>query len=225
MTHHTTNRHPNFKNITGQRFGRLVAVEPTGLNAHGKTIWLCKCDCGEFARVLGSNLRHGGTRSCGCLIREGISTRNMTHGMTGTKIHRIWRGILTRCTNPNSVHYSDYGGRGITVCDEWRQDFQAFYAYVSGLPDYAAKGYQIDRIDNDGIYEPGNVRWASMKQQARNRRSNVMVTFNGKTQSLTDWAEEIGIPFDTLRGRFRRGWSVKRTLTAPVQVQVRRRKI
>ena len=163
--------------LMGQRFGRLVVIERAGTSKNGQVIWRCLCDCGKEADVLSISLRRGLTRSCGCLSREKVSerttARNTIHGARHTKLYNTWRGMRERCENPSHKSYSDYGGRGISVCAEW-QDFTAFqkWALASGYKD----GLSLDRIDSNGNYEPSNCRWADKKQQSRNRRSNHLIT-------------------------------------------------
>lgn len=205
------------KDITGQRFGRLVALGPIGYSSDNRLMWLCQCDCGEKSHAHGGHLRSGHTHSCGCLHREVSSDSNKKHGMKHTPIYDIWCGIIQRCTSPNHKAYANYGGRGISICDEWRHDFQAFYDYVSQLDRYGSPEYTLDRADNNGNYEPGNLRWSTDNEQARNKRNNRLLTFNDKTQCVAAWAEEIGISASALHLRiFRRGWSVERALTTPI---------
>lgn len=152
------------------------------------------------------------------------STKNLTsrkprerHGMSGTPIYNAWLMIISRCYRTYSTAFASYGGRGITVCQEWQDSFVAFYDHVSMLPHFDKEGYTIDRIDNDGNYEPGNVRWATQKQQARNTRSNRMLTYKGKKQCVAAWAEELGIETNVLEQRLHNGWSVEKALAAPNQ--------
>lgn len=132
-----------------------------------------------------------------------------THGMTRSIEFRIWAGIKTRCFNRNDPGYVRYGGRGITICDRWKNSFEAFYADVGPKPEWADS---IDRIDNNGNYEPGNVAWATTKEQANNRRTNRIITYRGVTQTMAQWAEALGLRQGTLRERFRRGWSLEMAL-------------
>jgi hypothetical protein len=151
---------PTFKDITGQRFGRLLALEPVPRNksqSNGNRHWRCLCDCGKTAIVGGDVLGRGRTKSCGCLRRK--------HGLWGSRIYMVWQSMMQRCYNPNNHAYKDYGGRGIEVCKRWHE-VTGFFSYVGNAP----RGKSLDRIDNDGNYEPDNVRWATTKQQARNRR-------------------------------------------------------
>lgn len=161
---------PKSKDITGQRFGRLVALGPVGYNNFGRLLWLCQCDCGKTTVPHGESLRSGVTQSCGCLNSERTKRANTRHGLRKHRLYRIWYAIIERCTNPNNKGWKNYGQRGICVCDEWRKDFKAFFDHVVSLPNYGEKGYSIDRINNDGNYEPGNVKWSTAKEQRNNRR-------------------------------------------------------
>jgi hypothetical protein len=164
------------------------------------------------------NLKKGGSQSCGCIANEKTSKRSRTHGMSRTTVHSKWMSMIQRCTNALEAAYPNYGGRGIRVCDEWLNDFQAFYDHVSTLPHFGEKGRSLDRIDNDGNYEPGNVRWATRTEQQRNTSRNVSITFDGKTQCLTDWANELDLPRHVLQDRlFKLNWSVEHALTTPAR--------
>jgi hypothetical protein len=205
------------KDLAGQRFGRLVAMGPVGQRKTTEVLWLCQCDCGNQATARASLLANGTTRSCGCLAREGVSGRNRKHGFYGTHIYKVWQGMKGRCSDFDSDHYASYGGRGIRVCAEWVASFQSFYSHVSGLEHFGDDGYTLDRIDVDGHYEPGNVRWATANEQGRNKRSNRLLTYQGRTQPMAAWAEELGIDNGTLFYRLSHGWEVERALATPVR--------
>lgn len=163
--------------LTGQRFGQLV-VQSRADNRGGKPTWHCQCTCGGTKIVPSKNLRVGDTESCGCLHKAQLRARLTTHGMTprGVPIrseYSIWASMKDRCLNPRYHKWKDYGGRGISVAPEWLHDFAAFYKHIGPRP---STDYSIDRINNDGDYAPGNVRWATRKQQAANKRKPVART-------------------------------------------------
>ena len=206
-----------FKDLTGQKFGKLTVIERaedyiTPRNER-EVQWRCKCLCGRECIVRGHSLRNGHTTSCGCAIIE-ASTK---HGMHGTRLYNIYMGMNKRCYNKNDTSYSDYGGRGIYVCDEWRGEngFINFknWALANGYTDELS----IDRKNNNGPYSPENCRWTDLKAQANNRRSNVFITFNGETHTIAQWAEITGIPYDTLHNRYvNMRWTVEDCLMTPV---------
>lgn len=164
-------RHPhNFVDMAGVRFGRLVVNGLAGKRtADGLLVWRCKCDCGKAVDVIGKQLRRGQTQSCGCLLLDRSREANTKHGQKGTRLYRIWGGMLNRIRNPRCKDYFRYGGRGIAVCKRWESSFENFLADMGQPP---TSTHSIDRINNDGNYEPGNCRWATPKEQIANRRRN-----------------------------------------------------
>jgi hypothetical protein len=204
MTKHTTPLPARVKNEIGNRYGRLLVIEQAPAPEHYKEkrqgFWLCRCDCGNIVVANAALLRRGMKMSCGCYNRD-YHRVNIKHGMAGSSEYGIWAKIKSRCTNPKHSHYRYYGGRGITMCDRWRDSFDAFCQDVGPRP---SPTHTIDRIDVNGNYEPGNVRWATRKQQANNRRNTVRLTYQGKTQLLAEWADELGIPLTTILNRYYR---------------------
>jgi len=194
--------------ISGQRFGRLVVVRYS--HSQRGAMWECVCDCGNFTTVRGGNLRSGNTTSCGCVQRSSIGDLRRTHGQSRSPEFRIYMAMIQRCENPNSPAFADYGGRGIRVAREWRLSFESFLADVGPRPSNA---HSLDRIDVNGNYEPGNVRWATRKEQARNMRSNRLLTHNGQTMTLAEWGEKTGLGRYVIEQRLRSGWSVEKALT------------
>lgn len=201
----TPRRGNGFVDMTGKKFGRLTVVgmariresKPTASKPHGKKVarWLCQCSCGKKSEVDGGNLRSGRTVSCGCYLQEAITK----HGQAAkkTREYRVWFGAKHRCSTGGKKRkqYKDYGGRGITMCDEWRASFAAFFSYVGRSP---SPMHTLDRIDNDRGYEPGNVKWSLPREQMRNRRNTRWIEYKGETKCATDWAEKYQVPLRTL---------------------------
>lgn len=197
--------------LTGQTFSRWTVVErmPPGT---GKSTYACRCECGAERQVAACSLTRGLSRSCGCLGHEEASARLTVHGKTGHPLFAIWKGMLTRCRNPNTKSWKRYGGRGIKVCDRWADDFQAFYDDMA--PTWSA-GLTIERNDNDGHYEPSNCRWIPRAEQARNREWCTYIdTPNGRL-TIAEAARAFGISFFALRRRIRCGWPEDQWLRPP----------
>lgn len=200
--------------LTGQRFGRLVVLSIAGRSKQRSVIWLCQCDCGNTHVASAPSLKGGKTQSCGCLSRDILKTLHATHGGTYHPMYQTWLGMKQRCSNPNHKDYHRYGGRGVSVCSRWEKDFGAFLSDVGERP---GSDYSLDRINNDGDYEPANVRWATPDEQARNRPDRTLLTLNGVTKQLVAWADDIGVAASTLHSRHNKGWSDEKILTTPVR--------
>ena len=204
--------------LAGKRFGRWGVVAVAEKHS-GHTYWLCLCDCGTVKEVYARSLTLGKSVSCGCHRDEETSRRNFKHGVTTgchtnqpPRTYNCWRNMKARCQNPKNHKYPVYGGRGITVCARWNT-FANFYADMGQCPD----GMSIDRIDNNGNYEPANCRWATVEQQMSNQNTNTMLTHNGETKTVSQWARELGMHRTTILQRiYRSGWSVDKALTEPV---------
>ena len=196
--------------LAGQMFDRLTVMQESGKDTRGETLWMCKCECGNIVNVLSSNLRTGHTKSCGCL--KNLAS-NYKHGKYGTSIYKVWANMIQRCNNPDSSYYHRYGARGIKVCDSWLK-FENFYKDMGDNP----RGFCLERVDNNGDYCPENCKWVSPKEQARNRETSVEVTYNGKTQCIAAWEEELGFNHGTLWTRlYSYNWTIEKAMTAPVK--------
>lgn len=199
--------------LIGQTFGRwlVVAEAPSKKYKNASAAcWECVCDCGTKRIVKAQRLTSGRSTSCGCHQREELGKRSTKHGLAGTKLYDTWKAMVRRCTNPRDASYTNYGGRGITVCDKWK----TLDGFLEDMEDSYQEGLEIERIDNSLGYCKENCKWTTDREQARNRRSNVMITFQGRTQCLGDWATEIGIGRTTLVRRIE-NWGISRALTTP----------
>lgn len=201
-------------------FGRLTADPTKAIRKSGLLYWPCVCSCGTEKLVRVSHLKGGKIQSCGCLQRDLIRARKSTHGMTRSREYLAWLNMRNRCYQSTNISFPNYGGRGITVCDEWRRDFTAFFAFVGPCP----SGHSLERLNNEGNYEPGNVRWATRTEQQFNKRTNRPITWKGRTQTICQWADELGISRTALGMRLGPyGWSVHDALSTPVRLPISQR--
>lgn len=208
---------PAFNDITGQRFGRLVVLSRA--ENKGKDVtWDCSCDCGNVHNTRGSDLRRGSIKSCGCLRREVSTEKATTHGLSAHPLYTVWASMMARCYNTKNNNYYKYGAKGITVCDDW-QDLPVF---ASDMGDKPEGRYSIDRVDNDGDYEPNNCRWATDFEQSRNTSRNVMYTVGEQTLCLEDWAAKVGMYAWTLSKRLKRGLDIEQALNRRNSLKNRR---
>lgn len=198
--------------LTGLRFGRVL-VQRRAASRNGKTRWFCLCVCGADFIALGSNLKRGLTRSCGCLNRDRMSEIGSltTHGMSDSPEYRAWAGMKWRCSNLSNPNY---GGAGVTVYPVWQNSFLAFFNYIGPMP---YSNMTIDRYPiSNGNYEPGNVRWADKFEQAGNKMNNILLEHDGRTQCLAAWARELDVDRGTLWSRINAGWDMHKALTTPI---------
>ena len=195
--------------IAGQKFGSLLAVRATDRRIYGgNVVWEFLCDCGTVCFFSGAIVARGATKSCGCVKRERVRRLKLSHGQSGSLIHQVWGAMIQRCGNPKNKDYGLYGGRGIFVCDQWRNSFESFASDMGPRP----KGGMIERRNNEGPYSPGNCYWASAIQQGRNRRDNCRLTINGEILCIADWSERTGLSQQTIRSRMVRGWPLNRLI-------------
>lgn len=205
------------------RYGRLTVLgrapsPSTGGKCH-PAYWQCICDCGKTLVIRGACLANG-QQSCGCKKHEQLGRRSLRHGMYGTPEYNSWSAIKERCCNPRNANFHNYGGRGIKMCQRWREGFRNFYSDMGNRP---SLNHSIDRIDVNGDYEPGNCRWATPQQQGRNRRDSIILSARGRTMPLNDWAELLGIKRETILSRLRSGKSVEYALFAPVSQKFKKK--
>lgn len=200
--------------LTGMKFGRLT-VESFAFAKKGNNYWNCVCDCGEIKQVPTGSLTRGHTTSCGCFKKEQANKSNKkrmtTHGERYTRLYSIWADIKKRCLNPNSINYSNYGGRGITICDEWINDYTSFSTWAKD--NGYSEDLEIDRIDVNGNYEPSNCRWVTRKVNSNNKRKNRKITINGATKTLSEWVDCYSLDYKVVQSRLNRyKWSIEEAL-------------
>lgn len=197
----------------GAIFGRLTAIKYIGLDKNNHPIWKFQCSCGVEKSILLYNVIRGLTNSCGCFRRENTTRLKTIHGKRYTPEHGIWCGIKRRCLNERDVQFANYGGRGISMYPDWIVSFESFFQYVGPRP---SKNHSIDRIDNNGNYEPGNVRWATPIEQANNTRFNRLITVKGITKTIAQWESEMGCRKEMIRQRINRlGWNPEVAIFTP----------
>lgn len=197
------------KMLTGQSFGRLLVIAFDRMDGHNGARWLCLCKCGNTVSVVSAQLSFGSTKSCGCLSRDLLASYRTKHGKNGTPEYAAYRQARTRCQNVNGHAYKNYGGRGI----EFR--FESFEQFYAELGDRPSPKHSLDRIDVNGHYEPGNVRWATAIEQSTNRRDRNLIHFRNESKTLAAWARDLGLDYGMLSSRFRYGWTVERAFTEP----------
>lgn len=198
-------------NLLGQKFGRLEVIEYKGLNKHNHATWLCKCVCGEERIVESGNLRRGHQVSCGCQSLENRVAATTTHHLSGHPLYKIWAKIKERCNNENCKSYKNYGAKGVRMCEEWKNDFEAFYNWA--IANGWRKGLEVDK-DKKGtkIYSPGTCSILTRKQNANAKTNNVLLTINGETKTAAEWADIVKIPAQIIRRRIREGWGHENAL-------------
>lgn len=207
---------------TGKKYGKLTVIRRVENAPGGVTRWECLCECGNLTIVRANNLNSGAVKSCGCLLKTAPQSR-ATHNMSNTRLYREWASIKARCYYKSQAGYKSYGARGIKMCDEWLNSFEAFadWSLSNGYSD----DMTIERIDNDKDYMPNNCKWISLSEQANNRRSNIKITHNGETHNLSEWCKIYGIDYKLAHNRiYKLGWSFERVISEPVHVEKRNRK-
>ena len=203
--------------LTNKTFGRLTVLHKAE-SVSGRTMWLCRCECGNIKAIEAYSLKIGETQSCGCLQREVQGNLARTHGLANTPLYRKFRRMHDRCYNTNSKSYKNYGGRGIKICAEWLKDFTQFYNWA--LQNGYSPELSIDRIDNNKGYSPENCRWVNKTVQSNNRRTNHFLEFNGERHTLAEWETITKISQDVIYARMvKLHWSVEKALATPVRAQ------
>lgn len=203
-------------NLAETKFGRLQPIELDRVQVYpsgGRVrFWRCLCDCGQETVVAHGRLRDGGVMSCGCLRREMVAAKNTRHGKSKCPEYEVWSSMKKRCQNPAFRSFHNYGGRGVAVCEEWASSFERFLEDMGPRPD---ENHTLERIDNDGNYEPGNCRWATRREQMNNIRKNVVLVVDGEAATLAEWCRRNGIAHSSVLKRLANGWDVKRAVTTP----------
>ncbi len=201
--------------LAGNKYGRLKAIRSVGSNKHNQVQWECTCECGNTVNVVGSKLVSGYTRSCGCLQKDTMREAQTKHGLRNTNEYNSWCHIKRRCYDTFHTRYPDYGGRGITMCDEWRKSFKAFYDDMGPKP---SPIHSVERRDNDKGYCKENCYWATPTEQNNNTRSNIFFEYNGVSRTLAAWCRELNLNYSSVHGRLRKGFSFEDAINFKVDV-------
>lgn len=201
--------------LVGRKFGRLTIMSASGFKGRFR-VALCRCDCGNIGKYEVQKLKSGNTGSCGCLKKEHNRAYFTTHGCTKTPLHRVWLSIRDRCLNKNCKVYPSYGGRGVTICNEW-ENFEAFQAWA--ISQSYRKGLTVERVDNNAGYSPENCILATRATQNNNKRNNVVIEYRGEKLNLAQWAKKLGVNRETIKWRVKAGWSTERIFTTPMNHQ------
>ena len=215
-----------FIDITGNKYNKLTVIKRVTSRIKGVPRWLCQCECGNYTEVDGRNLKNNAVKSCGCLLKDPANAKHFGEPKRKIKtleeirLYRIFRGIFTRCNNKNNPAYKNYGARGITICDEWKNSFNTFYKWA--IENGYKLGLTIERIDVNKNYEPSNCKWISKGEQNFNKRNSYNFTINGKTQCLSVWCREYEMPYLTVYNRITKfGMPIEEALNKPINISKR----
>lgn len=209
MTNIKLSKSPKFVNLTGNKYNYLTVISYTE-----NSRWLCKCVCGKEKIICGHHLKARRTQSCGCLHKENAAKINFLHGKSNTAENLAWKNIKQRCLNPKNKHYKNYGGRGITICDRWRDSFENFLEDMGERP---SPKHSIDRIDNNQGYYKENCKWSTKSEQNSNKRNSNNAIYKDKRTTLVSLAKEYNIKKSTLNNRLHLGWSLEKAIETPVR--------
>lgn len=203
--------------LIGKAYGKLKILSEANSRGRDRFV-LCRCECGNEKEYRLADVKFGGSTNCGCIRKEKLRAKHTTHNLSRHPLHRVWMGIKERCYYPKHQKYERYGGRGIKVCDEWKDDFKSFYDWA--MANGYKKGLEVDRHPNtDGDYEPSNCRITTVLKNRRNKDNLVFLEYNGQRKCITEWAEEVGINARRIRERIKKlGWSVEQALTIPKRI-------
>ena len=212
---------PSPLDISGCEYGFVTVLGRVKSTGHNNSVWQCRCRCGTVRTFYKQQLTKYPNVNCGCQTARLLSERHRKHGKSKSLVYKAWAAMKDRCFNPANTHYYAYGGRGISVCDRWRDSFDSFLADMGDRPD----GFTIERIDTNGDYEPGNCRWASRKEQQNNRRCNVRLEIDGVTKTISEWSEYSGVHRSVVVSRIRRGWTARDAVFTVPDVRFRNHRV
>lgn len=205
----------NFKDLSGKKFGRLTVIEHKGSDKKNQSLWRCVCDCGNEHITTGHQLIRGACKSCGCLKNELSSERLKKHGGSRSRLYRIYEAMKQRCYNENHNHYKNYGGRGISVCDEWKNSFEAFQRWA--IHNGYNENLTIDRININGNYDPQNCRWITNFEQQQNRTNSHIVKYKGEKFTISQLARKSNMKPNVIERRLKSGWDIETAINQPIR--------